>query len=177
MIKKAILFLMYFVFFVLALIYFTPKSSVYFLLEEELQKQNIVISSEKVSDGGFVFKIKHADISVKSIKSANIQETTLKIFAIYNSLNLKKIVLSDAFKSFVPLHVYNAEIVYSIIDPLDIKIRAVGKFGKLKANFNIIKNHLHLNLKPSNVMIKKYKSTLKNFTKIKNGEFAYDKTF
>ena len=51
-----------------------------------------------------------------------------------------------------------------------------GQFGKAKLSFNIQDNKLHVDLKPSDNMLKNYKTTLKGLKKSNDGEFVYDKT-
>jgi len=177
MVKKIIIFFAYTLFFVSALIYFTPKSSLYFFLEEQLKEHDVIISKEEVNDNGFILNLKGADISYKSIDSATVDNADIKLLLLYNSINLKGITLASTAKSFAPLSVQSVDVVYSIINPLNATLHAVGEFGELDAEFDIASNTLHLNLKPSKVMLQNYKGTLRNLSKIENGEFVYDKTF
>ena len=177
MVKKIAIFFSYTLFFITALMYFTPKDSIYFFLEEKLKKVDIVISSEQVNDSGFSLKIADADIYFKSISSANINEASIRVFAIYNSINFKNITLSKTAKSFAPLNIASVQAVYSILNPLNAKINAIGDFGILEAQYNILDKTLNLVLKPSKNMLKNYKHTLRKLSKTKNGEFIYDKTF
>ncbi|MBU1659432.1 hypothetical protein KKG72_10350 [bacterium] len=170
-------FLGYFVFFILALMYFTPKVSVYYFLEQQLKPYAVIISSEEVKDDGFTLGIEHASISVKSIESANIGEIGVKIFVLYNSLNLKNITLSSAAGSFIPLQADAAEIRYTVLNPLHVVAHAKGDFGEVQAQFNLLQNTLHLKLIPSDVMLKDYTHTLKTLVKNESGEYLYDKTF
>jgi len=157
--------------------YFTPKNSIYFLLEDKLEQVDIILSSETLQDRGFTFDIIDADISFKAISSAEIKKTKVNIFAVYNSISLNNITLSNTAKSFVPLNIQNVKVIYSILNPLNVDIKAVGDFGELKGEFNVLKRFLHLELKPSKNMLTNYKNTLKKLSKTKNGEFIYDKTF
>ncbi len=177
MVKKIAIFFAYFIFFAVALIYFTPKSSVYYFLETQLKNYDVTVSSEEITDRGFTLNIEDANIAYKAIDSANVAEMNIKIFAIYNSMNLKNIVLSSTAKSFVPLDIASIKILYSIFNPLNIYAHGAGGFGKVNVKFNIVEMTLHLDLKPSRKMLKDYKSTLKNLKKTENGEFTYDKTF
>ena len=177
MVKKIIIFFAYTLFFLSALMYFTPKSSVYFFLEEKLEQVDVVISSEDIQDSGFALNIKNANVSFKSISSVDINEANIKIFAIYNSVNFKNITLSSTAKSLAPLKIESIEVVYSIFNPLNVTIHAIGEFGESESKFNIADKSLHLELKPSKVMSQNYKNTLKNLSKTENGEFVYDKTF
>ncbi|WP_324170592.1 hypothetical protein [Sulfurimonas sp.] len=177
MVKKISIFFAYTIFFMLALMYFTPKDSIYFLLEEKLKQSDIVISFEQVEDKGFFLNIVDADISFKSISSAKINEASIIVFAIYNSVSLKGITLSTTAKSFAPLNIHKAKVIYSIFNPLNVSIEAVGEFGELEGEFNIVNSTLHLELKPSQEMLKNYQSSLRKLNKTENGEFVYDKTF
>jgi len=165
------------IFFLLALMYFTPKDSIYFLLEEKLKQVDVVISSEQVEDSGFILNITDADLSFKSISSAKINEVSITIFALYNSVSLNGITLSTTAKSFAPLNIESAKVVYSIFNPLNASIKAVGEFGELEGEFNIVNNTLHLELKSSQEMLKNYQNSLRKLSKTENGEFVYDKTF
>ena len=177
MVKKIVFFFAYLLFFIVALIYFTPKSSIYFALEEELKKYDIVVSGEEIIDNGFTLEIKSANVSLKSIESATLSQTSIKIFVLYNSLSFKDILLSSTAKSFVPLHVDVIEIVYSISNPFVVTAYGTGEFGKVEAEFDIVDRNFHLDLMPSEVMQKGYRSTLSNLNKNDNGDFSYDKTF
>jgi len=99
------------------------------------------------------------------------------MYGLYNSIYLSDITLSSTAKSFVPLHVENIKVIYSILNPLNIKAHGVGEFGEFEAKFNILEYTLHVELKPAEIMSKKYKDTLKNFSKNEDGELYYDKNF
>lgn len=177
MVKKIAMFFAYTLFFMFALMYFTPKDSIYFFLEKKLQEHDVIISKEKVSDKGFILSLEDADITYKSIESATIDKTNIKLFALYNSINIEGITLSSTAKSFAPLKIESVDAVYFVLNPLNATLHAIGEFGELDAEFDITKYSLHLKLKPSKVMLKNHRSTLRNLKKTKNGEFVYDKTF
>ena len=177
MVKKISIFFAYAIFFMLAIMYFTPKDSIYFSFEEKLKHLDVVISSEQVEDSGFTLNITDADLSFKSISSAKINQSSITVFALYNSVSLKGITLSSTAKSFAPLNIESVNVVYSIVNPLNASIKAVGEFGELEGEFNIVDSSLHLELKPSQKMLKNYQSSLRKLSKTENGEFVYDKTF
>jgi len=164
-----------FLLFTIALIYFIPKVSVYYFLEQKLKSHSVIISNEDVIDSGFSLNISDAIISLKSVDSAKISNVDIKIFALYNTIDVKDITLSSVAESFVPIYVKNVNIQYSIFDPLNIIAVSSGDFGEAYANINIIDRVLHLNLKPSKSMLKDYKNTLKILKKSENGEYIYEK--
>ncbi len=177
MVNKLLRFFLYFIFFILALIYFTPKNSIYYFLEKELKPYGVIISDEEVTDRAFFLEILHSNISFEKIQSVSISTTDIKIFALYNSINFKDIVLSSVAESFIPLHVENVNIIYTILSPLHILGSSYGEFGEVHMSVSILERKLHVTLIPSELMLKKYQSTLGNFVKNQNGEYEYDKVF
>ena len=177
MVKKLLRFLAYTLFFMLALIFFTPKISFYYFLEEQIKPMGVIVSSEELTDSGFSLNIQNADVSFKAIESANIQNTNIKIFGLYNSVSINDISLSSTASSFVPLKIQSADIRHSIFNPLNVSADIVGEFGEAELTFNILQRRVFMKLLPSKVMLKSYKSTLRNLKKDKNGEYVYDKTF
>jgi len=177
MVKKIALLFAYLAFFILALTYFAPKANLYYLLEQELKKRDVVISEKNVSDKGFSLQLSDANVFVKSIKSANVKETDVKIFLLYNSIVLRDVTLSSAASSFIPLKIEEIKIVYSILDPLNVKAYGVGEFGEAEASFNVMERRLRLELAPSQKMLKNYSSTMRQVKKLEDGSYVYDKTF
>jgi len=177
MVKKIVLFFAYVSFFIVALIYFTPKVNSYYFAETQLKPLGVIIGSESVNDNGFSLEIKDAKVFVKSIESATIGHTNIKLLGLYNSVSIENILLSSTAKSFVPLKIQSANITYHVFNPLNINGDIMGEFGEAKVFINLLDRTLKLILTPSNIMKKKYKSTLRNFKKSENGELIYDKTF
>jgi len=165
----------YLLFFVLALMYFTPKQNVYYLAEKELQKHQIIISKEDVKDNVFDLNISNANISYQLIDSAKISSIKINIFAFYNVINIKDITLNELSENFIPLHIKTVNISHSILSPLTLKASANGEFGELKATLSLDEKILHVDLKPSKLMLKKHIKTLNIFKKSKNGEYVYEK--
>ena len=177
MVKKIVIFFAYMSFFMLALIYFTPKVSAYYLLESQLKKFDVIVGSERINDSGFALEISDANIFVKSIDSVNIQNTNIKLLGLYNSINISGVTLSSTAKSFLPLKIEQVNLNYHVFNPLNMTAFAIGEFGEATVVVNIMKRTLKVKIVPSALMKKKYKNTLRNFKKSENGELIYDKTF
>jgi len=168
-------FFAYAIFFILALMYFAPKESVYYFLENELQEYGVVISNEELENSLFNLRVKDATISVKAVDSAKIAKTDLQIYGLYNRIKLRGILLSKIANSLMPVNIQKASIIYSVLKPLNVQLKAFGEFGEVHGEYNIVDRALHLKLKPSNKMLKDYKSTLKSLKKSQSGEYLYDK--
>ncbi len=174
---KILKFLAYVLFFILALIYFMPKASIYYLVEKKLQENKIILSHESVIDNGFSLKLKNADISYNSIESATVKEIDIKMLIFYNSFSVENIELSSIASSFVPLRIKSLDVKYTVLNPLNIVAKASGEFGEANANLNILDKNITILLTPSKQMLQKYKTTLSNFSKNQSGEYEYVKTF
>ncbi len=168
-------FFAYSVFFVMMLIYFMPKISFYYLLEDTLLKSDVVISKEELVENGFSLDISNANVFVKSIDTAKIKSINVKVFAFYNLVILQDITFSKSMKSFVPLHVESVNVKYSILNPQLISINGVGDFGEFEAKYSLSDGVIILRLKPSKLMLDKYRATLDSLKKSENGEYIYEK--
>jgi len=169
--------LAYIFFFILALIYFMPKESVYYYLEKELLLNKVVLSDEEIEDSGFSLQLNNSKVSYDSIESADVENINIKIFLVYNSLSVSNVKLLDVASSFVPLHIDNINIKYTIFNPLNIVAESNGEFGQANAEVNILDRNMSVVLKPSQLMLKKYRATLRNLKKNEAGEYRYEKTF
>lgn len=177
MVKRFSMFFAYLIFFILALMYFTPKETIFYLLEKELKNHDVIISNETLSDRGFSLDVSDADIFVKSLKSANVQESNIKIFALYNSLTLSNITLSSAAASFIPLHVDELCVSYSVFNPLNVKAYSLGEFGEAELTFSLLDRALHIDIIPSDLMKQKHKNSMRQLKKSEDGGYSYDRTF
>ncbi len=165
----------YFLFFILALIYFMPKTNIYYFIEKELKNHEIIISNEELQESSFNLHITGGTLSVKSVDSANIDQADMKIYGFYNSVELQEIVLSKTVSSFVPSKIKNATLSYTLFNPTNIQAKVSGEFGEADAQYNLLDKTLYLKLKPSKKMLTNYRSTLSNLKKSENGEYIYEK--
>ena len=176
MVMSVLKFFGYVLFFLLALMYFTPKVNLYYLLESKLKEKSIIIDKETLRDNGFTLSINNAKVNVKEIQSAKIEVINIKIFALYNSILLKNIELSSVASSIIPTKIAYVDVVYNILNPLQVKVKSVGDFGEIVVNLKILDGIFHLELNPSKVMLVNYRQTLRMFKKTQEGVYIYDKT-
>ena len=168
-------FFAYSAFFISMLMYFMPKISTYYLFEEQLKENSVVISKEELIDNGFSLDINNACVSVNSISSAKIKNINIKLFAFFNEVSIQNISLSKSMNLFIPLHVEHINISYSLLNPLILNLDGVGEFGEFVAKYDISEHKIKLHLKPSKVMLSDYETTLTNLKKSENGEYIYEK--
>lgn len=177
MVRKISKFFAYFAFFVLALMYFTPKESIYYLGEDELKKFGVVISGESVKDKGLSLEIKDASLSVEAIESAKVETLDITLLFLFNSVHVQNITLSSMAANFIPVHIQDISISYNIFDPLHINAKAVGEFGEAKARVSLLDRKASLKLKASKKMQRSYSQTLNMLKRDKEGGYRYEQSF
>ncbi len=165
------------VFFILALTFFIPKTNLYYLLESKLQNYNLVVSDEVIKESGFYLELKDAKIYFNSIQSAEVTKMELSTFLVYNSLDISGIKLSTLSKSFLPIDIKNINATYSIFNPLNLTVVSNGDFGVANGYINLLDKKISIKVKPSKMMLKRYKKTLKFLEKNQDGTYSYDTTF
>jgi len=177
MVKKLIIFFLYSAVFVLSLIVFIPKSNLYYLGEETAKKYNVIISKEQLIPSSLNLTIKNADVSIKSIKALKIKETDVVLLLLFNRITLHDINIMPLIQSYMPNHIQNIMLQYSVLNPFHISGNSQGDFGSMSADVDILKRTLTVTLKTSKEMQKNYHNSLKFFKKSKNGDYSYAKTF
>lgn len=177
MVKKVLKFLSFTLFFLMALMIFIPKESVYYFAEKQMKAFDVVVSNEKLTENIFSLHIKNLEISAKGVDSAVIQEADIKLLLMYNSLNFEKIQLSSVVEAYAPSNIEHIELQYTLVNPLNVIVNAKGDFGEAHASFNLLKRAANVVLKPSKRMLSNYRRTLHFFKKSQNGEYVYAKTF
>jgi len=171
--KKIALFFLYTVLFFGALLFFTPKENLYYFAEEQLKPLGVVIGYEEAVDHGFRLELLHSKLYVQKIKSANIASVTIGLFGLYNAVAINNVVLDKTFEQFFPPLIERVDLHQSIFSPFQLKGEAVGDFGEAAATVNLLDRNVSVILKPSKLMHSRYKSTLKQLKKSKEGDYSY----
>jgi len=175
--KKIALFLFYTLFFLAMLLFFTPKENLYYFGEEQLKPLGVVIGYEEAIDHGFSLEITDAKLYVQKIKSANIASTTIRVFGVYNSVDVENIVLDSTFEQFFPPLVNHVSLHQSIFSPQQVIAEAVGDFGEAHATVNLLDRNVSVIVKPSKLMLSRYRNTLRQLKKTKEGDYRYESKF
>ncbi len=175
--KKIALFFLYTLLFFGALLFFTPKENLYYFAEEQIKPLGVVIGYEEAIDHGFTLELLHAKLYVQKIKSANIGSVTVGLFGLYNSATLNNIVLDKTFEQFFPPLISHVDISQSILSPLHLKAEAIGDFGEAEATVDLLERNASVILKPSKLMLSRYKSTLRQLKRSKEGDYRYEYRF
>jgi len=125
-----------------ALLVFMPKRELYYQLEKELAKQEIVISGEKIEEGWFSLTLKEPSIYLKGIKIATIEEIDIFTLLFYTKVELKMLLLDKSLKAIAPQQTEYIVLSHSLLSPLQAWIDAQGEFGTIKGQADLSKRRV-----------------------------------
>jgi len=174
--KRVVKFFIYGLFFIATLVLFMPKESLYYLGEKHLKEFDVVVSNEKLLNSFLSLNISDLEISVKGIESAEVGDVQVTLLGLYNRAELHEIKLSSLVESYLPPKIEFINIYYSLVDPLSVKATSTGDFGEVYIEFELLDLMLNATLKPSKIMLQKYKNSLRFFKKSQGGEYVYAKS-
>jgi len=155
--------------FLLFLIVLAPKQELYYKLEHELKKNDIIISDEKFKANPFGFTITDANIYFKGLKVANFKSLDLKIFYLYDRLEAKNIKVDKSIRDIgrgaIPIEsIDNLVIKFSILKPYKISLEANGSFGDASGGLYFNPNRIFIRIiNPKNIT--KFRQFLKEDAK------------
>ncbi|MFT7879461.1 MAG: hypothetical protein ABXS91_03615 [Sulfurimonas sp.] len=128
----------------LAVIVMMPKQEIYYLLEQELAKNDIKISSEKIGEGWFTFTLKEPSIYVKGIKVATVKEIELFTLLFYTRGTLEGLQLDPSLERFAPREIDHAVVTHSVVNPMNMIIDANGLFGEAAGSVNVMERGIRM---------------------------------
>jgi hypothetical protein len=126
----------------LAVIVMMPKQELYYLLEQELAKNDIKISSEKIREGWFTLRIEEPSIYVKGIKVATVKEIELFTLLFYTRGSLEGLLLDRSLERFAPREIDQAVFIHSVLNPLNVMVGASGAFGETDGSVNLMEKQI-----------------------------------
>lgn len=122
MFKSLIKYSFYVCLFIVSIVVFLPKLNIYYFIESQLNKYEIVLSNEKINEIFFSIDIESVDVYLKNKKMATI-ETIHNEFLIYkNKINLEGLKILNKNKNILT----NISIEHNMSAPLLIKIHSAN---------------------------------------------------
>jgi len=137
---------------------FAPKVELYYLLEKSLKEKSIIISNETITDTWYGLKIENATLYVAGAKVANAAQLNFNFFLLYNTLKIDEL---KTYTNMAPKEINRFTAVYSILNPLNIKLDGEGSFGILDGKVALKDRTVEI-LFPEIKDIKPIKKFLKN---------------
>lgn len=159
------------------ILYFVPKTNLYYKLEHTLKPHGIIIHNEHVDDKWLWLEIMNAQLYVQKIKSLSVQKTRIILFGGYNRIDLEGISLVPTLGQFVPVKIDTATLSYTLFDPLNIKGSVFGDFGRAQVKLNFYERVFTADIEASKLMKSKFLQTLDNFILADKGVYHYEYRF
>ncbi len=168
-VKKALLVLFLVL---LSLAIFAPKRELYYLLEERLMQEDIIITNEVIEDGLLSLTLKHPEIYFKGIRVAQIESVRLWSVLFYTKLAIKSIELDKTLQRFVATQVEKVAITHTIIAPQQLSLQGEGGFGLIEGSVLLDTRVARVNLSDEQLITK-----LKPFLKKDDKGWYYETSF
>ena len=130
----------------LSLAIFAPKRELFYLLEERLMQQDIIISNEEIEAGPFTLTLNHPELYFKGIKVADIGEVRLFSLLFYTAVTVKEIKTDASLQKWIPGEVDNLTVAYQLWNPGNITLDALGSFGRAEGVVSLRKRVIHIDL-------------------------------
>ncbi len=168
-------FMFAFLFFIIGLILFMPKSNLLYTLEKYLQQEHIQISSKETKDRWIDLLLKEVHIGYDGIDSLKVDQISIKPWIFYNSIDMGNLKPSASVADIVRTSAKEIHITHSILHYNVANIVGEGRFGTLEGEINLTDRKIHLLLHPSK-SFRENQILRENFRKTKEG-YLYESKF
>jgi len=143
----------------LIIVALAPKKELYFLLEQELAKQHIVISDETITEGIFGLSVEGAVVYFDGASVATAQRIEIWSLLLYTSIDFTDLEVAQGLPTEIKVDTLNA--THSILSPLVVDISANTSIGVIEGRVDADNGVARLDVvEPSN-SIKRFKKYLK----------------
>ena len=161
----------------ITILYFIPKTNLYYQLEHTLQPHGVIIHNEHVDDKWFWLEVTNAQLYVQKIESLYVKKTRIILFGAYNRVDFESILLASTLGQFVPKKIEAATLRYALYNPFNVNGTILGEFGHAEIKVNLYDGVLTAKIEASELMKSKFSATLGNFTRDKKGVYHYEYRF
>jgi hypothetical protein len=169
--------LAYFIFVVVAMLFFLPKINLYYLGESFVEKYKIVMSQEKLTDQGLTLKIDEGKLYYDDLMVAHIDHISIKPLIVFNAISVSPFTFSKDMEQFLPLGIESFNITHTVFSPLHVSIESSGDFGYLSGDIALYDRSISLVLTPSKLLVEKNPFWLKRMKKTTEGDYRYESNY
>ncbi len=116
----------------LAIIVFAPKRELYYMLEEELAKQDIILHGEAIEEGLLGLTVKHPTLYVNKIEAATIDEIGVTTLLLWNSVTVRGITVNSMAREWIPAPVDQVGAEYAVWAPKKVSLNGQSPFALIE---------------------------------------------
>ena len=136
----------------LGLIFFMPKSELYYFVEKQLNKQGVAIDNEVLNSKPTSLDILHPVAYYQGVDVARVAKIKVTPLLFINKVEADDIELLNIAKKFLNVTVSSLKLNHSILKPFRVKIDAKGSFGVANGYANLKSRVVHIDIvKPKNI--------------------------
>jgi len=155
-----------------AVLLFMPKQEIYYTLEHNLLKQGIEINEKSIEEGLLSLNIKNADIYVKGIQVASIDELSFFTLLFYSNVTIEGLKIDKSLKMYLPQDINKTVIMHSLLAPSQVYITTMGSFGLAEGVADLNNKNVRIDL-----LDPKEIATLKSHLKKDEKGWYYETSF
>lgn len=133
----------------IAIIILMPKQELYYKLEEELAKHEIILNEEEIDEGLFSLKLKQVTVYFKGIDVATIEEMKMATLLFYSCVKVDTLQVDDSLKTMIPQKTKEARVTHTILSPLKLSVQASGSFGAMEGSVDLSERNMRLDFNES----------------------------
>jgi hypothetical protein len=157
--------ILYIVVFLFSVVYFFPKDNAIEYANEKFVKPNRASIEVNLDDMLYIWSAKNTKIKYNGEITTLIKDITVKPFLVYNSVEVKNIKLYGLVAGFFPTPIESGTITHTVLDPMNLHIKASGLFGKASGVFSIDTQTLKMSIEASNLLKSNYSIVLSGLKK------------
>ena len=132
-----------------AVIILMPKQELYYMLEKELSKHEIILNEQELDEGMFSLRLKQVTVYFKGINVAMIEEMKLTTLLFYSCVKVESLQVDDSLKTMVPQNTKEARVKHSVLSPLKLFVEANGSFGAMEGSIDLSERNIRLDFNES----------------------------
>lgn len=132
--------------FIVAFVVFMPREQLYYYLEKELNKQDIVISNEKIESKLGSLIVTNGVVYAKGVEVARFSKAKISPFLVINQAVIEDIELLNIAKKFLDIDIEKLKAKHTILNPFIINLDANGSFGVAKGFVNLKQRVIHIDI-------------------------------
>ena len=173
---KVAKFFAYCTFFIVMLYLFFPKENLYYKMQESAAQYKVKVFEHKIEENLFSLELLDGKFSYEGVEAATFQKAEIMLLGFYNNVHVNSVTLSGFVKNFLPQKIAQIDVSYSFAHPLEVRFWVKGDFGSAEGSYEIQENKIRVNIEPSKVMQLRFRGSLREFKKLKNGVYHYEKS-
>lgn len=171
--KKVLKFLSIFLIFLVSLLAFLPKEGFYNLLEKELFKTGIILSSETRDERLLSLELNGIEVYYKGIYSAFVKDVNIFTCLISSKIEINSVSAAKQLRRLIPLKLQTVQLEHSLLSYDLIKIKIQSELGEFLGTYDILKKEIKGELIPLEEKKAEYRNLLRQF-KFEKGRYFYE---